>query len=123
MDDDRAAQLLAAERVRIEREAARLRAGLARSEDDELGELSSVDQHPADVGPETLLRERDVGRLDDLAEQLRRVDAAEARLRAGRFGLSVQSGEPIPDERLEEVPTAGRTVAEEERRSRRPAVG
>ena len=40
---------------------------------------------------------------------------AEARLAAGTYGLSVESGEPIPDERLEAIPTAERT-AEEERR-------
>ncbi|MEZ5102419.1 MAG: hypothetical protein R3C15_21985 [Thermoleophilia bacterium] len=101
----------------------RARASLGRSETDELGELGSVDQHQADVGSETTARERDVGRLDELADQLRRVEAAEERLRDGRFGLSVESGEPIPDERLEEVPTAERTVAEEERRARTPVAG
>jgi DnaK suppressor protein len=41
------------------------------------------------------------------------VDRAEARLAAGTYGLSVESGTPIPDERLEAVPTAERTVDEE----------
>jgi RNA polymerase-binding transcription factor DksA len=31
----------------------------------------------------------------------------------GIYGLSVQSGQPIPDERLEVVPTAELTVEEE----------
>jgi RNA polymerase-binding transcription factor DksA len=35
-------------------------------------------------------------------------------VRRGDYGLSVESGEPIPDDRLEVVPTAERTVAEEE---------
>jgi DnaK suppressor protein len=38
---------------------------------------------------------------------------------AGTYGLSVESGEPIPDERLEAIPTAERTVEEEARRSGR----
>ena len=41
------------------------------------------------------------------------MERAEARLAAGTYGLSVQSGEPIPDERLEVVPTAELTVEEE----------
>lgn len=41
------------------------------------------------------------------------VAGAEARLAAGTYGLSFESGEPIPDERLESVPTAERTVEEE----------
>ena len=40
---------------------------------------------------------------------------AEQRLAEGRYGLSIESGDPIPDERLEAIPTAERTVAEEER--------
>jgi len=35
--------------------------------------------------------------------------------RSGTYGLSVESGEPIPDARLEARPTAERTVEEEER--------
>ena len=47
------------------------------------------------------------------------VERAEARLEAGTYGLSVESGEPIPDGRLEARPTAERTVEEEERFRRR----
>ena len=48
--------------------------------------------------------------------QLAAVERAEARLAAGTYGLSVESGDPIPDERLEVLPTAERTVDEERRR-------
>ena len=41
------------------------------------------------------------------------MERAEARLAAGTYGLSIESGKPIPDERLEAVPTAERTVEEE----------
>jgi DnaK suppressor protein len=40
---------------------------------------------------------------------------AEQRLAAGTYGLSIESGEPIPDARLEAVPTAERTAAEQAR--------
>jgi DnaK suppressor protein len=40
------------------------------------------------------------------------VSDAEKRLANGDFGRSVLSGEPIPDERLDVMPTAELTVAE-----------
>lgn len=46
------------------------------------------------------------------------MERAEQRLAAGTYGLSVESGRPIPDERLEAVPTAELTVEEERSRSR-----
>jgi DnaK suppressor protein len=51
-----------------------------------------------------------------LRDQLAAVERAEARLARGTYGISVESGKPIPDERLEAAPTAERT-AEEERRA------
>ena len=52
----------------------------------------------------------------DLEAQLAAVERAEERLTAGTYGLSVESGEPIPDERLEIFPTAELTVEEERAR-------
>src|SRR5919199_1606626 len=102
MDEARATELLTAERARIERELREL----AAPED---SELADVDQHLADYGSELYDREADEGRLEDL----RAVERAEARLAAGTYGLSVESGKPIPDERLQAHPTAERTVEEE----------
>ena len=48
------------------------------------------------------------------ARQLAAVERAEERLKKGRYGLSIESGEPIPDGRLEVLPTAERTLPEEE---------
>ncbi len=53
----------------------------------------------------------------DLREQLAAVERAEARLAAGTYGLSIESGERIPDERLELRPTAELTTEEERARS------
>ena len=105
MDSDRAHQLLAAERERIEREIA------------ELGSEAAGDRdEPEDRGSEDLYQQEfDAGRATDLQDQLAAVERAEARLADGTYGLSVESGEPIPDGRLEALPTAERTVAEEER--------
>lgn len=109
MDEARARELLAGERARIERELAEL----APPRDDT--ELARADQHQADEATELYEDELREGRIDDLREKLRAVERAEERLAAGTYGLSVESGVPIPDERLEAEPTAERTVEEEER--------
>ena len=77
----------------------------------------SEHREPGDRDSEDLyVDERDVGRREELEAALAAVGRAEARLAAGTFGLSVESGQPIPDERLEVQPAAERTVQEDERR-------
>jgi RNA polymerase-binding transcription factor len=104
MDPERARELLFAERARIERLLVHL-------EREDSGE--SDDSDPGNLATELYQAELDEGLVDDLREQLAAVDRAEARVAAGTFGLSIESGKPIPDERLEAVPTAERTVDEE----------
>jgi RNA polymerase-binding transcription factor len=108
MDEARARELLAAERERIERALGRR----GREEDGE--EADEYD--PANLASDLYEDELDEGISDDLKRQLEGVERAEARLAAGTYGLSVLSGEPIPDERLEAVPAAELTVDEERRR-------
>ena len=105
MDDARARELLAAERDRIERALSKLK-----HEDD--GEEAD-EYDPANLASDLYQDELDEGLSDDLREQLAAVERAEERLAAGTYGLSIESGQPIPDERLEAVPTAELTVAEE----------
>ena len=112
MDEARARELLAHERERIERSLADLEPAT-----DE--ELSHVDQHLADAGSELFETEREAGLATQLREELAAVERAEQRLAEGKFGLSVESGEPIPDERLERMPWAERTVEEQARYDRR----
>lgn len=107
MDPDRARELLTAERERIERTLARL------GHQDSGEPADEID--PGNVASELYQDELDEGLADDLREQLAAVERAEARLAAGTFGLSIESGRPIPDDRLEAVPTAERTAEEETR--------
>jgi DnaK suppressor protein len=108
MDDERARKLLAAERERIERAL-----GLVDSQDDsEPADASD----PGNVGSDLAQAEFDEGFEKDLRDQLAAVERAEKRLAEGRYGLSIDSGQPIPDERLEVIPTAERTVEEERAR-------
>jgi DnaK suppressor protein len=108
METDQARELLAAERKRIERELAGVR-----HEDD--GEPAD-EFDPANLASDLYQDEFNEGRADDLQEQLAALERAEARLAAGTYGLSVESGQPIPDERLEAVPTAELTADEERAR-------
>jgi DnaK suppressor protein len=104
MDPARARRLLARERERIEKAIA------------DLGPQAAGDQHePGDQASEDLYQEEfDAGRAADLDEQLAALERAEARLADGTYGLSVESGKPISDERLEALPTAERTLQEQE---------
>jgi DnaK suppressor protein len=105
MDPDRARELLAAERARIER-------ALVHLEPQDSGEPAD-ELDPANLASELYQDEFDEGLAGDLREELAAVERAEARLAAGTYGLSIESGKPIPDERLEAVPTAERTLEEE----------
>jgi DnaK suppressor protein len=105
MDPDRARELLAGERQRIER-------ALARLGHEDAGNLAD-DEDAGNLASDLYQDELDEGLSDDLREELAAVERAEARLAAGTYGLSIESGEPIPDERLEALPTAERTVEEE----------
>jgi DnaK suppressor protein len=108
MDADRARELLAAERARIERALPRLR------HQDDSEPADEFD--PANLASDLYQDELDEGLADDLREQLAAVERAEGRLAAGTYGLSTESGLPIPDERLEALPTAELTVEEERAR-------
>lgn len=108
MDPDRARELLAAERQRIEKALSRL---------GPIDDGEPADEYdPANQASDLYQDEFNAGLASDLREQLAALERAEARLAAGTYGLSIASGEPIPDERLEILPTAELT-AEEERAS------
>jgi DnaK suppressor protein len=110
MDAKHARKLLREERQRIQRELEELR-----SENSGDGELSTVDQHTADAGSELLEDERVQSMIDRLERELEAVDRAMQRVKDGTYGLSIESGKPIPDARLEAVPHAERTVEEQAR--------
>ena len=109
MDPERAGELLAQERERIERALG----GLAHTDTGE--EADDID--PGNLASDLYQDELDEGLEEDLREQLAAVERAEQRLAAGTYGLSIASGESIPDERLEAVPTAELTADEERARA------
>jgi DnaK suppressor protein len=101
MDADRARQRLAEERARVDRE---LQEHVSRAADE-----------PEDSGDQANELEQastDGALRDDLKQTLEAIEKAEARLEDGTYGVSVVSGDPIPDERLEAIPWADRNVGE-----------
>jgi DnaK suppressor protein len=105
VDIERARVLLAAERQEIEH--ALNRRG-HQDDGDDAGWLES-----GNLAADLYLDELDEGLAENLRDRLAALERAEQRLDAGTYGLSVESGQPIPDERLEAFPTAERTVVEE----------
>jgi DnaK suppressor protein len=111
MDAERARELLTAERERI---AGALRR-IGHQDDSEPAD----EYDPANLASDLYQDEFDEGLEEDLRDQLVAVERAEQRLAAGTYGLSVESGRPIPDERLEARPTAELTADEERARTQR----
>jgi RNA polymerase-binding transcription factor len=107
MDPERARELLAPERARIERALARLGHQDTGEPNDEID--------PANLSADLYQDELDQGLADRLRQELEAVERADARVADGTYGLSIESGKPIPDERLEALPTAERTAEEEAR--------
>jgi len=62
-------------------------------------------QHPADAGSETENASLELGILEDVERELRDVEDALRRLDEGTYGICDVCGKPIPDDRLEAVPT------------------
>jgi DnaK suppressor protein len=107
MDAEHARELLAQERVRIERALD----DLARRD----GEDDPDPFEAADVAPDLLDAELGEGLAERLGQELEALERAEERLAEGTYGLSVESGKPIPDGRLQAIPWAERTAEEQAR--------
>jgi RNA polymerase-binding transcription factor DksA len=132
VDDDQARTRLAEERERL----VGVRATFDdehltdQSESDSVSEISSYDQHQADMGTETFEREKDLSILEQVEAELADVEFAIRRLDEGTYGTCEVCGRPIPEERLEALPATRLCLehqAEAEREVRaageRPDVG
>jgi DnaK suppressor protein len=109
IEESHARELLARERERIEGALADNRR-LRRSEVDEIDTETETDADTSFVDEEV-----DDALTAQLRAELEAVERAERRVAEGTYGLSVESGEPIPAERLETIPWAERTAEEQER--------
>jgi DnaK suppressor protein len=99
---ERAEELLTQARERTEAELAR---GTVRAGDEQQDASSDADS--------LVQGETDEALRELLTQRLEAIERAQERLRAGTFGRSVTSGDPIPDARLEIEPWAEFTVEEQ----------
>ncbi len=122
MDDAEARQRLDEERARLAQVRDGLQEGnaLDQSEGDSVAELSSIDQHQADLGTETFEREKDLAILESIEAELADVEHALRRLDEGTYGTCQACGRPIDDERLEALP-ATRLCRDDQQRAEQNA--
>lgn len=106
MDTDSARARLLKEQARLEGllvAASRLHAGAQEAQE---RELSSSDQHPAELATETIERELDQSVVEHVKLELIELQAALAKLDKGTYGLCEGCAQPISDARLEAMPAA-----------------
>ena len=113
ISEQEARELLTRDRERVETALA----GLGRQRVSELAEIDT--EISADDDAETIVEEEvDDALARSLRSELEAIERAEKRLEDGTYGVSVESGDPIPAERLKTVPYAERTIEEQERYER-----
>ena len=100
----------------LREELVRMRGGLEedqreRAEDE--GDMTENDS--GDMSQSLFTREVDATVEEQVERRLRHVERALQKIEEGTYGLSDDSGEPIPKGRLEAVPEATRTIEEQQR--------
>lgn len=69
------------------------------------GDLSAYDNHPADLGTDSFERGKDLALAEQADHHLEDVNRALAEIESGNYGICKASGQPIPFERLQALPT------------------
>ena len=67
-------------------------------------ELSSYDNHPADLGTEMFIMEQDKGLINKLNDTLYEIDTSIEDVETGNYGFCISCGKEIDEERLELIP-------------------
>ncbi len=109
MNEHRARELVARERARIESALAELSSEIR--DEGRLGRQQTGEYEDAGNGLEA--EAVSAALADKMRGELDAVVRAEERLAKGTYGRSVDSGLPIPDDRLEVEPLAERTIEEQ----------
>ena len=117
MDLDEARQRLSDERERLTQVKNEMQSA-GENERESTSELSSMDQHQADVGTELFDRERDLGILEAVEGELAEVERALVRIDEGTYGTCEACGKQIGDDRLEAQPYARLCVQDQQQAER-----
>ncbi|NMA87247.1 MAG: molecular chaperone DnaK [Tissierellia bacterium] len=67
-------------------------------------ELSSYDNHPADLGTDMFMMEQDKGLINSLEDTIYEIEVSKENLIDGNYGLCKSCGKEIDEERLELIP-------------------
>ena len=78
--------------------------GLGEALKETTGELSPIDNHPADLATELFERGKDIALGEKKEHHLQRIEAALNAIDEGTYGSCATCGKPIPLERLEALP-------------------
>lgn len=118
MDTDVARAGLLKEQARLEGlllAATRLHDGAQEAQE---RELSSADQHPAELATETIERELDQSVVLHVQAELVEMQNAVQKLNAGTYGLCEACKQPISEARLEAMPAARYCIEDQAKLSR-----
>ena len=100
----------------LKSELERVRGGLEEDQRYRAEEEEDFTQHDSgDMSQSLFTREMDATVERQVERRLENVERALQKIEEGTYGLSDDSGEPIPRGRLEAVPEATRTVEEQQR--------
>lgn len=79
---------------------------LSVSQADSISELSSYDNHPADIGDETFERSKDIALRENAQLEAKRIEEALQAIQEGTYGICSICGKEIQGERLAVMPEA-----------------
>jgi DnaK suppressor protein len=119
IDIDRFRDTLLEERRRVAAAIENLHDEHPGSMSDETGEDAVYDNHLADTATETYDRELDYTLEENSEHVLSDIDAALARIEEGTYGICMNCGKQIPEERLEARPWATLCIDCQRERERR----
>lgn len=104
-----------------------IRRELDKHEDQQFTDLIQQGSDPDDRSVADLLVDLNLAEVNRDLDELRAIEYALARIRAGSYGICRSCGEPIPEERLEAIPETPLCIecqsrAEEARDARTPSL-
>jgi RNA polymerase-binding transcription factor DksA len=118
MNTDEARTLLVTERARIEELCHAANRLTADAQEATERELSSAEQHPAELASETIGLELDHSVLMHAELELAELEEAVKRVEAGLYGQCEACGQPISEARLEAIPTTRYCIEDQAKQDR-----
>jgi RNA polymerase-binding protein DksA len=110
LDSQQAANFGAQLRERANQLREEIRDTLARSNDESHVRIAETVRDEGDDSFSDLIVDLNLADIDRDAQELRRIDGALRRLKAGTFGICVECGQAIPEARLRAEPSAARCM-------------